>query len=65
MRLALPEFVGYIVMVVAFVAVIGTILSGAIADWMIAREDRKDAAAKAAAAEADAAAHVASTAEPA
>ena len=48
---ALPEFVGYIVMVVAFVSVMGTILSGPIAEWLNAREDRKkaEAAAKAAA----------------
>jgi len=49
----LPEFVGYIMMVVAFLSVMGTILSGLIADWLIAREDRKKKAAKAAA-EADA-----------
>ena len=42
---ALPEFVGYIVMVVAFVSVMGTILSGPIAEWLNAREDRKKAAA--------------------
>ena len=44
---ALPEFVGYIVMVVAFVSVMGTILSGPIAEWLNAREDRKKAAAEA------------------
>ena len=44
---ALPEFVGYIVMVVAFVSVMGTILSGSIAEWLNAREDRKKAAAEA------------------
>ena len=44
---ALPEFVGYIVMVVAFVSVMGTILSGPIAEWLNAREDRKNAAAEA------------------
>ena len=47
---ALPEFVGYIVMVVAFVSVMGTILSGPIAEWLNAREDRKKAAADAKAA---------------
>ena len=50
MRLALPEFVGYIVMVVATIAVLGTILSGPITDWMLDREDRKEAEAKAKAA---------------
>jgi len=44
---ALPEFVGYIVMVVAFVSVMGTILSGPIAEWLNAREDRKKAEAEA------------------
>jgi len=44
---ALPEFVGYIVMVVAFVSVMGTILSGPIAEWLNAREERKKAAAEA------------------
>jgi len=46
----LPEFVGYIVMAVAFVAVMGTILSDRITDWLIAREDRKKKAAEAEAA---------------
>ncbi|MDD9812123.1 MAG: hypothetical protein OXU71_10535 [Gammaproteobacteria bacterium] len=66
MRLALPEFVGYIVMVVATIAVLGTILSGPITDWMLDREDRKEAEAKAKA-EAESAAGAAppSTPEPA
>ena len=44
---AFPDFVVYILLVVAFVSVMGTILSGLIADWMIAREERKKAAADA------------------
>ena len=44
---AFPDFVVYILLVVAFLSVMGTILSGLIADWMIAREERKKAAAEA------------------
>ena len=47
---AFPDFVVYILLVVAFLSVMGTILSGLIADWMIAREERKKAAADAKAA---------------
>jgi len=47
---AFPDFVVYILLVVAFLSVMGTILSGLIADWMIAREERKKAAAEAKAA---------------
>jgi len=50
--LVLPDFVVYISMAFALIAVIGTILSGPITDWMIAREDRKKAAQAAAEAEA-------------
>ena len=47
----LPDIAVYFLMVVAFVSVMGTILSGPIAEWLNAREDRKkaEAAAKAAA----------------
>ena len=44
---AFPDFVVYILLVVAFLSVMGTILSGLIADWMIAREERKKVAAEA------------------
>jgi len=54
--LVLPDFVVYISMAFALIAVIGTILSGPITDWLIAREDRKKAAAEAAEPEADPAA---------
>jgi len=53
--IVIPDFVVYISMAIAFVAVMGTILSDRITDWIIARRDRKEAAAKAAA-EAEAAA---------
>jgi len=43
----LPDIAVYFLMVVAFLSVMGTILSGLIADWMIAREERKKAAAEA------------------
>ena len=46
----LPDIAVYFLMVVAFLSVMGTILSGLIADWMIAREERKKAAADAKAA---------------
>ena len=42
--LVLPDFVVYISMALAFVSVIGVILSGPIADWLIARQDRKKSA---------------------
>jgi len=45
----LPDFVVYISMVIAFIGVMGTILSDRITDWLIEREDRKKKAAKAAA----------------
>jgi len=62
---ALPEFVGYIVLVVAFVSVMGTILSGPIAEWLNAREDRKKAAAEAKAAAESAAGTASPSASPA
>ena len=62
---ALPECVGYIVMVVAFVSVMGTILSGSIAEWLNAREDRKKAAADAKAAAESAAGTASPSASPA
>jgi len=58
---AFPDFVVYILLVVAFLSVMGTILSGLIADWMIAREERKKAAAEA---ESAAAAGTASSSTP-
>jgi len=45
----LPDFAVYILMVVTFLAVMITIFSDRITDWLIAREDRKKKAAKAAA----------------
>jgi len=47
-----PDFVVYISMALAFVAVMGTILSDRITDWIIERRERKEKAAKAAEAEA-------------
>ncbi|MDD9821760.1 MAG: hypothetical protein OXU98_02585 [Gammaproteobacteria bacterium] len=43
----LPDIAVYFLMVVAFVSVMGTILSGPIAEWLNAREDRKNAEAAA------------------
>ena len=61
----LPDIAVYFLMVVAFLSVMGTILSGLIADWMIAREERKKAAADAKAAGATASPAAApSTVEP-
>jgi len=48
-NIVIPDFVVYISMVLIFLAVMGTILSGLIADWIIARQDRRKKAAKAAA----------------
>jgi len=45
----LPDFAVYILMAVTFLAVMITIFSDRITDWLIAREDRKKKAAKAAA----------------
>lgn len=45
----LPDFAVYLVMAAAFAAAMITIFSGLIADWLIARQDRKKKAAKAAA----------------
>jgi len=47
--LVIPDFVVYISMAIAFLSVMGTILSDRITDWLIEREDRKKKAAKAAA----------------
>ena len=62
---AFPDFVVYILLVVAFLSVMGTILSGLIADWMIAREERKKAAADAKAAAESAAGTASPSASPA
>lgn len=50
--IVIPDFVVYIVMLVAFVSVMVFIFSNRITDWLLAREDRKKKAAEAAEAEA-------------
>jgi len=45
--IVIPDFVAYILIVLFFVAVLLTIYSGLIADWLIAREERKKKAAEA------------------
>jgi len=47
--IVIPDFVVYIVMLVAFVSVMVFIFSNRITDWLIEREDRKKKDAKAAA----------------
>ncbi|MDD9800515.1 MAG: hypothetical protein OXU29_08660 [Gammaproteobacteria bacterium] len=47
--IVIPDFVVYISMALALVGMFGLIFSGLITDWLIAREDRKKKAAKAAA----------------
>jgi len=47
--IVIPDFVVYLVMLVSFVSVMALIFSNRIADWLDEREQRKEAAAKAAA----------------
>ncbi|MDD9852223.1 MAG: hypothetical protein OXU94_10805 [Gammaproteobacteria bacterium] len=49
--IVIPDFVVYLVMLVAFVSVMALIFSNRIADWLFKRDQRKKAATKAAEAE--------------